>query len=68
MAVAQPLDFEIDFTSNPISGSAAWFFDVIVKFIFTVIFEIENHVKNFLGTKKFHFRCPIFINQSLAFK
>ena len=36
MAVAQPLDFEIDFARNPISGSAAWFFVIILKFIFTI--------------------------------
>ena len=63
MAVAQPLDFEIDSARNPISGSATWFFLIILKFIFTVIFEIKNHVKNSLALKKFYFRRPIFINQ-----
>ena len=48
MAVAQPLDFEIVFAINPISGSAASFFIIFVKFIFTAIFEIKNHVKNSL--------------------
>ena len=38
MAVAQPLGFEIDFVRNSISGSAAWFFVIILKFIFTAIF------------------------------
>ena len=52
MVVAQPSDFEIDFARNPISGSAAWFFVSNLKFILTVIFEIENHVKEFFGTKK----------------
>ena len=52
MAVAQPLDFEIDFARNPISGSAAWFYVIILKIICTAIFEIKNHVKKFLGTKK----------------
>ena len=52
MAVAQPLDFEIDFVRNPISGSAAWLFVIIIKFIFKAIFEIKNYVKKFLGTKK----------------
>ena len=44
MAVARPLGFEIDFVRNPISGSAAWFFVIILKFIFTAIFEIKVHV------------------------
>ena len=39
MAAAQPLGFEIDFVSNPISGSAAWFFVIILQFILTAIFE-----------------------------
>ena len=52
MAVAQPLDFEIDFARNPPIESAAWFFVIILKLIFTTIFEIENHVKNSLALKK----------------
>ena len=60
MAVAQPLDFEIDFARNPISGSAAWFFVIILKFFSTAIFEIKNHVKKFLGTKKNSFSKPDF--------
>ena len=60
MAVAQPLGFEIDFVRNPFSGSAAWFFVIILKFIFTAIFEIKNHVKKFLGTKKISFSKPDF--------
>ena len=44
MAVAEPFDFEIDFTRNPISGSAAWFFVIMLKFIFPLILEI--HEKN----------------------
>ena len=47
MAVAQLLDFEIDFARNPISESAAGFFVIILKFIFTAIFETKNHVKKF---------------------
>ena len=54
MAIAQALDFEIDSAKNPTSRSAAWFFIIILKFIFTAIFEIKNHVKNFLAPKKFH--------------
>ena len=50
MAVAQLLDFEIDFARNLISESAAWLFVIIVKFIFSAIFQIKNHVKKFLGT------------------
>ena len=64
VAVAQPLCFEIDFARNPFSASAAWFFVIILKFIFTAIFEIKFYVKKFLGTKKFHFWSPIFINHA----
>ena len=61
MTVAQPLDFEIDFARNPFSGSAAWFFVIILKFIFTAIFELKNiSVKKFLGTKKISFSKPDF--------
>ena len=63
MAVAQPLDFEIDLARNPISWSAPWFLVITLEFIFTAIFEIKNQVKNSLAPKKFHFRSPIFINQ-----
>ena len=41
MAVAQPLDFEIEFARNAISGSAAWFSVIILKFIFTAIFDLQ---------------------------
>ena len=47
MAVAQPNDFEIDFVRNPVSGSAAWFFVIMLKFILTLIFESEIHEKIF---------------------
>ena len=60
MAVARPLGFVIDFVRNPFSGSAAWFFVIILKFIFTAIFEIKNHVKKFLGIKKISFSKPDF--------
>ena len=51
MAVPQPWGFEIDFVRNPISGWAALFFIIILKLIFTAIFEIKFHVKKFLDTK-----------------
>ena len=60
MAVAQPLAFEIDFAKNPIAGSAAWIFVFIFKFIFTAIFEIKNHVKKIIATKKILFSKPDF--------
>ena len=53
MAVAQPYSFSIDFVRNPISGSTAWFFVIILKFIFTPIFEIKIQEKKFLDNKKF---------------
>ena len=46
MAVARPIGFEIDSMRNTISGSAAWFFVYILKFIFPSIFEIKIHEKN----------------------
>ena len=52
---------------EPISESAAWFFVIILKFIFTSIFEIKIHEKNSLTPKKFHFRRPIFINLPTAY-
>ena len=55
MAVSQLLDFEIDFARNPISGSAAWFFVIILKFIMTAIFELKNHLKNSLAPKQISF-------------
>ena len=45
MAVARPNGFEIDFVRNLISGSAAWFFVIILKFIFTPIFELKIYEK-----------------------
>ena len=44
-AVARPYGFKIDFARNLFSGSAAWFFVIILKFIFTPIFEIEIYEK-----------------------
>ena len=64
MAVALPYGFQIDFVRNPISGSASWFFIIILKFIFTPILEIKIHTKKFFDTKNFHFRSPIFINSA----
>ena len=60
MAVARPFGFEIDFVRNPISESAAWFFVIILKFIFTPIFKIKVHEKKFLDTKKISFSKPDF--------
>ena len=44
--------FKIDFVTNPISGSAAWFIVIILKSIFTPIFEIKIHEKKSLIAKK----------------
>ena len=54
-AVARPNGFEIDFVRNPIDWSEAWFFVIILKFIFTPIFEIKIHEKNPWQKKKFIF-------------
>ena len=51
MAVARPYSFEIDFEGNPFYRSASWFFVIILKFIFTTIFEIKIYEKKFLDTK-----------------
>ena len=40
---------------DPIFESSAWFFVIILKFIFTSIFEIKIHEKKFLDTKKISF-------------
>ena len=61
MAFARPYGFEIDFVRNPISGSAAWFFVIILEFIFTPILEIKIYEKNFLIAARFsiaNFRIP----------
>ena len=60
MTVVQPFGSEITFVRNPIFGSAAWFFVIILKLIFTAIFEIKVHVKKFLGKKKNSFSKPDF--------
>ena len=60
MAVARPYDFKVDFVRNLISGSATWFFVIILKFIFTPIFEIKIYGKKFLDTQKISFSKPDF--------
>ena len=67
MVAARPYGFRNDFLRNPISESAAWFFVIILEFIFTPIFEINIHGKNSLTQKKFHFRRSIFIVTLIAF-
>ena len=37
MGVARPYGFEIDFVSSPLSGPAAIFFFIILKFLFTFL-------------------------------
>ena len=51
----RPYRFKIDFVSNPISGSATWFFVLTLKFIFTPIFEIKIYEKNPWQQKNFNF-------------
>ena len=55
MAVVRPYGFKIDFVRNPTSGSAAWFFLIMLKFIFTPILEIKIYGKKFLNTQKISF-------------
>ena len=40
------------FKGDPIVESAAWFFVIILKFIFKSIFQIKIYEKKFLDTKK----------------
>ena len=40
---------------DPIFESSAWFFGIILKFIFTFIFELKIYEKKFLDTKKISF-------------
>ena len=40
---------------DPLFESSAWFFVIILKFIFTFIFEIKIHEKKFLDTEKISF-------------
>ena len=60
-----PIGSKIDFKGDPIFELAARFFVIILKFIFTFIFEIKIHEKNSLTPKKFHFRRPIFNNHHI---
>ena len=59
MVVAQPYGFQIDFVRNSISGSAALFLVIILKFIFTLIFAIKIYKKKSVAPKKFHLRSSI---------
>ena len=51
MAAMRQYGFEIDFVRYPIYGSAARFFVIILKFIFTFIYEIKLLEKKFLYIK-----------------
>ena len=46
-----PVGSKIDFKGDLIFESTAWFFVVILKFIFTLIYEIKIFEKKFLLTK-----------------
>ena len=51
MAVVRPNGFKINFVRNPFSGSAARFFVIILKCIFTLIYGIKIFEKKFLDAK-----------------
>ena len=55
MGLVSPIGSKIDFSGDPIFQSAAWFFIIILKFIFSSIFEIQIHENKFLSTKKILF-------------
>ena len=65
MAGTRPHGLKIDFMRNSISGSAGCFLVIILRFIFTLIFEIEIHEKYSLTPKKFHFWRSMFLNNSI---
>ena len=46
------IGFEIDYKGDPIFESTARFFVILLKFIFTFIFEIKIHEKKFPDTKE----------------
>ena len=66
LATARSYGFKIDFVRNLISGSAAWFFVIIRKFIFTPVSEIKIHEKKFLDPKKNSFSKVDFHKLALA--
>ena len=51
MAAVQPYGFKIEFVKNPISRSAACFFLISLKFIFTRFFEIKIYEIKVFDTK-----------------
>ena len=51
MTAVRLYGFKIYFVRNPISESAVRFFVIILKLIFTYIYEIKISVKNFLTPK-----------------
>ena len=65
MRHVSPIGSKIDFWGDHIFVSAARLFVIILKFIFTLIFEIIIHEKNSLTSKKFHFQRSIFIKYLL---
>ena len=52
MGLVSLIGSKIDFIGDPTFESAAWFVVIILKFIFTPIFEIEIHEKNPWHQKK----------------
>lgn len=46
MGDVRPYGIQIDFVSNSISESAACFFIIILKFVFTLIFVMDIDEKN----------------------
>ena len=60
MAVARPYGFGIDLVRNPIFGSAAWFFVIILKLIFKAIFKSKFMKKIPWREKKNSFSKPDF--------
>ena len=51
-AVTRPYDFEINFVRNPISGLAAWIFDIFLNSFLRPFLKSKFMKKKFLETKK----------------
>ena len=56
--LASQNDCKIDIFGNPISESAAYFFSIILLFIFNPLLELK-FLEKYLDAKTFHFRINI---------
>ena len=64
--LVSPIVSKIDLKGDPIFQSAAWFFVIILKFVFTSIFEKKIHEKKILDTKKISCPNPNWTHESIS--